>query len=119
MSTPTPDSSHLQMHAKNVNQHLGDAIPKRKRRTKAEMAQAHKAEKLQLEAKKKEKEEKLQAVAKVGDKITAKDKQAAAGVAHQKVKATVLPSRGKKDQEQANKVSIKPSTYDSRSLQIS
>jgi len=61
---------------------------------------------------KKEKEEKLQAVAKVKAKITAKDKQAAAGVAHQKVKATVQPLREKKDQGQANKVSIKPSTYD-------
>jgi len=118
MSTPTPDSSRLQTRAKNVNQHPGDAIPKRKRRTKAEMAQAREAEKLQSEAKKKEKEENLQAVAKVENKIAAKDKQAAAGVAHQKVKATVQPSREKKDQGQANKVSIKPSTYDPRSLQI-
>jgi hypothetical protein len=88
------------------------------------MAQAREEERLRLEATKKENEEKLQAVAKVENKIAAKDKQAAAGIAHQKVKATVQPSKEKRNtvqvpvQGQANKVSIKPSAYVSRSLQV-
>jgi hypothetical protein len=87
MSPPTTKPSRPQTRIKNTNQHPGNLILKRKRRTKAKMAEVHEKERLEAEAAKK-KEEKLQAAAKLKNEITENDKQAAAGTALRKVMVT-------------------------------
>ena len=96
MSTPSADPSRLQTRAKNANQHPGDAIVKRKRRTKAEMEVAREQDRQIAEAAKKVKEEQIQAAAKMEDEIVARDKRAAGGIATKKVKAKVSTKTAKK-----------------------
>ena len=114
MSPPIANPSRPQTRVKNANQHPGDAILKRKRRTKVEMAEVREKQRLELEAEKKENEERLQATAKLENEITAMDKQAATGTALKKTKATAQTTTVKKVpvqvsvQEGAQKVSTNP-----------
>ena len=96
MSTPSADPSRLQTHTKNVDQHPGEVIQKRKRRTKVQMQVARAQDREIAAAKKKVEEEQLQAAAKMEDKIAAKDKEAARGIATKKVRAKVSTTKVKK-----------------------
>ena len=96
MSTPSADPSRLQTRAKNVNQHPGDAVVKRKRRTAKQMEEAREQERQQAEAMKKVREEQILAAAKMEDEIAERDKQAAVGIATKKAKAKVSTKKAKK-----------------------
>jgi hypothetical protein len=65
MSTPAADPSRLQTRAKNIYQHPGEVVQKRKRRTKAQMEEARAQDRQIAEAAKKVKEEQIQAAAKI------------------------------------------------------
>jgi hypothetical protein len=107
-ATANPDSTRLQTRTKNADQHPGLAVPKRKRRTQAEMKEAREKEKVEADAAKKKKEEKLLAAAKLEDTIIAKDKRAAMGTADKQKKALPV-GKPKHVQEVASKVVQKTS----------
>jgi hypothetical protein len=112
MASPPSTPPRVQTRAKNADQHPGLAVPKRKRRTKAEMEEDRNRKKIEKEAAEKAKQDKILAAARLENAIEANDKQAAAGIADMK-RVVPIPKKAKKStpaknpvQKEAEKVSI-------------
>ena len=84
----------IQTRAKNATQHPGNAIPKRKRRTKAEMIRDQEREQLEKDAAEKLKRGRLQSLASLEGKIAKEDAQAHTGFPGLQKKEGLRPAEG-------------------------